>query len=188
MEHQKQRNALLGWDLLWYLPLAWVTLTISFPNRLQAVWYDLKALWHWHGLWTFVILPVPLGEEVLYLSILPVWLLYIVPALFRPDNGLFPYRRRSVVASYLVAGAFEFLLQLIIYISWPTCIDSTGNERLSLFPVASSLLGLAFGCFPNRGVILPEPLEFLIFLLVGAVGLVVLVYFARASKNASARP
>jgi len=78
-------------------------------------------------------------------------------------------------------------MQLLIYISWPTCVDPQGHERLNLFPVASSLLGMAFGCFPNRPITISSLSELLIILVIcalGVVGLVVLIYFARASKNA----
>ncbi len=135
----RQRNALLGWDLLWYVPLAALTLLVWVPERFFTVWADLKGLTNLG--WKLLIIPFPLSQEFLYVLILPFWLLVVVPHFFtrKQHNVFFPYRWHCVVASYFVAGACEFLAQLLIYIWWPTCVDAAGQGRSNLLTASTGL-------------------------------------------------
>jgi len=61
---KRPRNALLGWDLLWYVSLAFLILFVWVPDRLSQVWVELKALWRL-GWWRLLLLPFPISEEIL---------------------------------------------------------------------------------------------------------------------------
>lgn len=176
-----QRNALVGWDLVWYVPLCLFLLLNIWPSRLQVVWSDLQMLWHRMTWWELLLVPLPLGVEFLYLATWPAYIL-IVPLFFgrNPGNRFFPYRRRCVVASILVALATDYLIQVGVVLAWPLWVDSAGAERISLFGanfIWPSILLLLMGAKPERAVAFWNPWVFLFALVLGTLGVAALVYF-----------
>jgi DNA-binding XRE family transcriptional regulator len=164
-----QRNALLGWDLLWYIPLLALILLFRLPKHLHMVWIDLTRLYEdWLTSSDSVWLALkPVGPDFFFTAIAPLWVFVIVPELFAKRSIFpwsFPYRRRCVAASFAVVVAFEYLLYLWVDLSWPPCTEVNR-------------------CFRYRAFELPPLSEFVIYFALGALGLVVLVHFAKASKN-----
>ena len=133
-KHSKKRS--LGFNLFWYVPVCiWIFLYFVLQNILTG-YKNIVLAWT-HLTWGLFISPSAYIFFAVTIAsiVLPLQYLTFIPMFFSSENeGL--YKKRYLYSFLIIIGiiAAMFLLQIIIWGTFPLDIDKNGYEHLRMIP------------------------------------------------------
>jgi hypothetical protein len=126
----------MGFNLLWFLPLSAWLLFVSEGAALSSAYPNLVTFYH-RSSWDVCLSP---SAGVFFSAVaasigLPIQPLWLIPSfVFNPSGDL--YRRRYVWSAAIMGAVVisGFVVQFIIWGSFPLPVDSEGYVRIRMVP------------------------------------------------------
>ena len=125
----------MRFNLLWYIPLwLWIIIYFIIPDIIAG--YHNIGLVFQRFTWAIFLSP---SAAIFFSSILgsvlgPPLILLLIPLFFYRDNPAYRYRYLWSIVTVLGIVVSMFILQIIIWGSFPLPVDNEGYIRLRLIP------------------------------------------------------
>ncbi len=122
-------------NLAWYVPLVVAVLFYFVIPDITSGFNNIRLVFHrWS--WGIFISPAAyiFFTSVLASVLLPIQLLLAIPIFFDSAGPMYPRRHKLSLAVAVGLAVACFLLQLLIWGSFPLPVDSEGYIRLRLIP------------------------------------------------------
>jgi len=137
----------MGWNLVWYVPLAAVMLLGIARQNAELLWEGLVATYRHFSVMLFVSLAFYLWIEVLFLlPLIPVYaLVFVFEFISTRRTGSYRHPYLASAGTVVAAVAACELLVFLAAQSWPFLADPQRYERIRVFPFVTCP-----GCYPIR--------------------------------------